>query len=75
MLIKFNKNICEYLNVKRIQNWDKLFLKCFQDLSSSKDKYQNADFAAKHSLALPIYPELTKEKIGYVVKTIKRFME
>ncbi len=44
---------------------------CFQDLPSSKDEYPNADFAASHSIALPIYPELAKEQIEFVVKTIK----
>lgn len=44
---------------------------CFQYLPSSKDEYPNADFAALHSIALPIYPELAKEQIEFVVKTIK----
>ncbi|PIQ08661.1 MAG: transcriptional regulator [Ignavibacteriales bacterium CG18_big_fil_WC_8_21_14_2_50_31_20] len=47
---------------------------CFKDLPSSKDEYPNADYAAEHSIALPIYPELTKEQITYVVNTIKEFM-
>ena len=48
---------------------------CFQDLPSSKDKYPNADFAASHSIALPIYPELAKEQIEFVVKTIEEFIK
>lgn len=48
---------------------------CFQDLPSSKDEYPNADFAAEHSIALPIYSELTKEQIEFVVETIKNWME
>ena len=44
---------------------------CFQDLPSSKDEYPNADFAASHSIALPIYSELSNEQIEFVVKTIK----
>ncbi len=46
---------------------------CFKDLESSKGKYPNADFAAEHSLALPIYPELTIEQIEFVVKKITEF--
>ncbi len=42
--------------------------KCFPNLDLSKAKYPNADFVANHSLALPIYPELTDEQIKYVVK-------
>jgi len=48
---------------------------CFKDLPSSKDKYPNADFAASHSIALPIYPELAKEQIEFVVETIKNFVK
>ncbi len=44
---------------------------CFKDLPSSKDEYPNADFAAKHSIALPIYSELETEQIEFVVETIK----
>lgn len=47
---------------------------CFQDLPSSKDSYPNADFAADHSLALPIYPELSEEQIEFVVNTISEFL-
>lgn len=59
---------------------------CFADLMSDDDSgeakgkmrmndYPNADFAAEHSLALPIYPELTKEQIEYVVDSIDEFMK
>ncbi len=47
---------------------------CFKDLPCSKDAYPNADFAAQHSLAIPIYPELSKEQISYVVNTIAEFL-
>ncbi|HPN38065.1 MAG TPA: DegT/DnrJ/EryC1/StrS family aminotransferase [Melioribacteraceae bacterium] len=36
--------------------------------------FNNADFAAAHSLALPIYPELSEEQIKYVVDSIKEFI-
>ncbi len=48
--------------------------KCFKNLPSANDKYPNADFAAEHSLALPIYPELEDEAIEYVVRNIKKFI-
>ena len=46
---------------------------CFSDL-----KYNNGDFAvsenaASHTLALPIYPELTDDQLSYVVEKIKAF--
>ncbi|MEN8192418.1 MAG: DegT/DnrJ/EryC1/StrS family aminotransferase [Bacteroidota bacterium] len=48
---------------------------CFKDLPSSKDSYPHSDFAAKHSLALPIYPELTTEQIEYVVEKVVEFIK
>lgn len=48
---------------------------CFKDLPSSKDKYPNADFAADHSLALPIFPELEQEEIEYVAGKITEFLK
>lgn len=50
---------------------------CFQNIiKSSKNKIQNfphSDFAARHSLALPVYPELTREQIHFVVNSINEF--
>ena len=48
---------------------------CFKDLPSSKDEYPNADFAAEHSLALPIFPELEREEIEYVAGKIAEFVK
>ncbi|MCK9409748.1 MAG: DegT/DnrJ/EryC1/StrS family aminotransferase, partial [Bacteroidetes bacterium] len=46
---------------------------CFASLPTSKDAFPVSDDAAATSLALPIFPELTKEQIGYVVDTIAEF--
>ncbi len=48
---------------------------CFKDLPSSKDEYPNADFAAEHSLALPIFPELERKEIEYVAGKIAEFVK
>ncbi len=51
---------------------------CFSYLMDNplytKINFTNADFAAAHSLALPIYPELSEEQIKYVVDSIKEFI-
>lgn len=53
---------------------------CFQYLMEdpaykmNMDEFPVSDYAAEHSLALPVYPELSDEQIGYVVSTIGEFM-
>ncbi|MCU7521141.1 MAG: DegT/DnrJ/EryC1/StrS family aminotransferase [Ignavibacteria bacterium] len=47
---------------------------CFSKLNNEDSLYPNANFSAEHSLALPIYPELSNEQITYVVETIKEFI-
>ncbi|MBI5403281.1 MAG: DegT/DnrJ/EryC1/StrS family aminotransferase [Ignavibacteriae bacterium] len=50
---------------------------CFADLKPRFEKtcFSVSEFAADHSIALPIYPELTKEQIEYVVKCIAEFIK
>ncbi len=44
---------------------------CFQDVPGAKDRYPNSEAAAEQTLAIPIYPELTEEQIGEVVREIR----
>lgn len=44
--------------------------KCFADLPAAKQKFPNSELAADTTLAIPIYPELTEEQIGEVVREI-----
>jgi dTDP-4-amino-4,6-dideoxygalactose transaminase len=46
---------------------------CFQYLRADDQDYPSANRAAETSLALPVYPELTPEQIGYVDEAIKSF--
>ncbi len=47
---------------------------CFAYLNSKDIDYPHSNFAAEHSLALPIYPELAKEQIKWVVDSIAGFL-
>ena len=47
---------------------------CFSNLRNKDSDYPNSNFASEHSIALPIYPELTKEQITYVVDVISDFI-
>jgi len=46
---------------------------CFFDLNYKNGDFPAAEHAALHTLALPIYPELSDDQIEYVVKKIKAF--
>lgn len=48
---------------------------CFSYLNHSKGDFPVAEDCAEHSLALPIYPELSDEQIHYVVDTIEKFIK
>ena len=46
---------------------------CFANLKCNDSDYPHSNFAAEHSIALPIYPELTREQIAFVVDSIAEF--
>jgi dTDP-4-amino-4,6-dideoxygalactose transaminase len=48
---------------------------CFGDLGYQNGDFPNAEAAARESLALPVYPELTEEQQRYVVDQIKDFYQ
>ena len=46
---------------------------CFQYLGYKKGDFPNSEYAAGHTIALPIYPELTTEMQDYIIEKIGEF--
>jgi dTDP-4-amino-4,6-dideoxygalactose transaminase len=46
---------------------------CFSYLNYPSGAFPVTEYAASHSLALPIYPELTENQLAYVVEKIRIF--
>ena len=46
---------------------------CFRYLGYKTGDFPNSEHAAKHTVALPIYPELTNEMQDYVIEKIQEF--
>ena len=47
---------------------------CFRNLGYKKGDFPNSEYAAAHTLALPIYSELSDEQIKYVADKVKEFL-
>jgi len=48
---------------------------CFADLGYQEGSMPNAEAAARETIALPIYPELTEEQIRHVAATVREFVD
>jgi dTDP-4-amino-4,6-dideoxygalactose transaminase len=48
---------------------------CFRDLGYNEGSFPVAEAAARDTLALPVYPELTESQQHYVVRTMSEFFE
>ena len=46
---------------------------CFADLGYKEGDFPESERAARSTLALPMYPELTRAQQEYVVETLRRF--
>ncbi|MCM8795565.1 MAG: DegT/DnrJ/EryC1/StrS family aminotransferase, partial [Candidatus Omnitrophica bacterium] len=47
---------------------------CFKYLGYKKGDFPEAEKAAQQTLAIPIYPDLTRQQMDYIVESIKEFL-
>ncbi|MCX5701678.1 MAG: DegT/DnrJ/EryC1/StrS family aminotransferase [Candidatus Omnitrophica bacterium] len=71
-----NTKIIDYLKKKGIDA--RIFYplplhlqKCFRYLRHKKGDFPEAEKAAKHIIAIPVYPDLTKEEMNYIISSLK----
>lgn len=48
---------------------------CFSDLGYTEGSLPQSESAAKETLALPVYPELTSEQLNHVVNSVSEFFK
>ncbi len=46
---------------------------CFKDLALDPSDFPHSEYASRHTIAIPIYPELTPAMQDYVIEKIRRF--
>jgi len=48
--------------------------KCFKYLGYKKDDFPESEKASCQTLAIPVYPDLTREELDYIIESIKEFL-
>ncbi|MDD3088331.1 MAG: DegT/DnrJ/EryC1/StrS family aminotransferase [Candidatus Omnitrophica bacterium] len=46
---------------------------CYRDMGLKEGSYPISESVCKRALSIPVYPELTEEKIVYITDTVKKF--
>ncbi len=49
--------------------------KCFQYLGYKKGDFPESEKASQQTLAIPVYPDLTKKEMDYIVCSIREFLQ
>ena len=49
--------------------------KCFKNLNYRKGDFPKSEKAAIQTLAIPVYPDLTKQEMDYIIASIKEFLQ
>lgn len=46
---------------------------CFKDLALDPNDFPHSEYASRHTIAIPIYPELTPDMQDYVIEKMRQF--
>jgi len=49
--------------------------KCFKYLNYKKGDFPESEKAARQTLAIPVYPDLAKEEMDYIIASIREFLQ
>ena len=80
LLVKSQQKFREYLKEKGITTGVYFPIplykqSAFAELQYTEGEFQNADYVAEHSVAIPMFPELEKTEIDYIIDTINSYEE
>ena len=71
--VKDRDKFAKYLREKEIYTTFRYYPLHWVDFYGSKDKLPNTEYAANHTLCLPLHQNLTNKEVKYIIKTIKQF--
>jgi len=71
--VKDRDKFAKYLRKKEIYTTFRYYPLHWVDFYQSNEKLPNTEYAANHTLCLPLHQSLTNKEVKYIIKTIKQF--
>jgi len=71
--VKDRDKFAKYLREKEIYTTFRYYPLHWVDFYGSKDKFPNTEYAANHTLCLPLHQNLTNKEVNYIIETIKKW--
>lgn len=71
--VKDRDKFAKYLREKEIYTTFRYYPLHWVDFYGCKDKFPNTEYAANHTLCLPLHQNLTNKEVSYIIDTIKKW--
>ena len=71
--VKDRDKFAKYLRKKEIYTTFRYYPLHWVDFYEYKDKLPNTEYAANHTLCLPLHQNLTNKEVNYIIDTIKKW--